>query len=111
MPLAVLLRCEDLEQTRAYYRDRLGFAVSDAAEGTLTAVLQDCRLVFTRADLWGSAPQCSGTVYLQIAEVDRYFEQVRDKVHIAWPLQDMPYGSREFGVRDCNGYWLGFARG
>jgi len=28
----------------------------------------------------------------------------------AWQLQDMPYGSREFGVRDCNGCHLAFAQ-
>ncbi len=110
MSLTLLLRCQDLEQTRTYYCDTLGFEVSDSAQGTLTVCLQDCSIVFTPEDLWRAPVQCSGTIYLGIADVQAYFQQVHDKAEIAWPLQDMPYGSREFGVRDCNGYWLGFAQ-
>lgn len=33
MPLAALLRCNDLELTGEHYRDALGFAVSETAEG------------------------------------------------------------------------------
>lgn len=110
MPISVLLRCTDLEATRVYYRDTLGFAVSDSEESTLTVQLEDCRLVFTRDDLWGSVVACSGTFYCAISQVDRYFESIKDKASIAWPLQDMPYGAREFGIRDCNGYYLAFTQ-
>jgi len=27
-----------------------------------------------------------------------------------WPIEDMSYGTREFGIEDCNGYILAFAR-
>ncbi|MDN6858994.1 bleomycin resistance family protein [Pseudomonas sp. CAN2814] len=110
MPLTLLLRCHDLDLTREHYRDTLGFSVSDSAEGTLTVQLQDCRLLFTAHDLWSAAVGSSGTLYFQIVDVEGYFEQVKDHAQIAWPLQDMPYGSREFGVRDCNGYHLAFAQ-
>ncbi|NUT77793.1 bleomycin resistance family protein [Pseudomonas sp. C1C7] len=110
MALTLLLRCSDLDGTRRYYRDTLGFTVFDSAQSTLTVVLEDCRITFTQQDLWGTAMACSGTIYCAISEVDRYYDSVKDKVEIAWPLQDMPYGSREFGVRDCNGYYLAFAQ-
>ncbi|MCJ1882741.1 VOC family protein [Pseudomonas nitroreducens] len=110
MPLTLLLRCHDLDLTREHYRDVLGFAVTDSAEGTLTVQLEDCRLLFTAQDLWGSEAGCSGTLYLQLADIQRYYDAVKEQAQIAWPLQDMPYGSREFGVRDCNGYHLAFAQ-
>ncbi|MDF0729312.1 bleomycin resistance family protein [Pseudomonas entomophila] len=109
MPLTVLLRCHDLEETRTCYRD-LGFSVSDSVQGTVTARLQDCNLVFTQEDLWPQPVGCSGTFYLVLADVDAYHATVKDHADIAWPLQDMPYGSREFGLRDCNGYLLAFAQ-
>ncbi|MGE7991639.1 VOC family protein [Pseudomonas sp. NPDC089554] len=108
MPLSALLRCRDLQQTRAWY-EALGFNVSDSAQATLTVSLQGSQLVFTKDDLWGSEPGCSGTFYLSITDLDRYHEQVKGRTTLAWPLQDMPYGSREFGVRDCNGYYLAFS--
>ena len=41
-------------------------------------------------------------------DVDALFEAVRRQVRVEWPLQAMAYGTREFGIRDCNGYWLAF---
>ncbi|MDM0115129.1 bleomycin resistance family protein [Variovorax sp. J22R133] len=110
MPLTLLLRCDDLEATRAHYRDVLGFTTSDPAQGILTVAKEDCTLIFTPDDLWKSPPVFSGTVYFAIADVDGYFDAVKNKATIAWPLQDMDYGTREFGVRDCNGYHLAFRR-
>lgn len=40
MPLTLLLRCNDLDSTRQFYRDTLGFTVVDSAQATLTVVLR-----------------------------------------------------------------------
>lgn len=64
MSLSMLLRCNDLDQTRDCYRNMLHFTATDTAESTLTA-----------------------------------------------QLQGMPYGSRKFGIEDCNGYYLAFSQG
>ncbi|MDQ8020941.1 MAG: hypothetical protein REI94_03825 [Moraxellaceae bacterium] len=108
MSLTILLRCHDVEATRAFYQSKLGFEVLDTAEGTLTAVLHGGVLLFTPADLWGAAPVFTGTIYFAVPAVDDYYATLKDSVSIAWPLQDMSYGSREFGIRDCNGYFLAF---
>lgn len=110
MPLTMLLRCDDLIITGNYYRDTLGFTVTDSPEATLTVQLEDCRLTFTQQDLWGSPQSCPATIYFAISQVDQYYQAVKDRVAIAWPLQDMSYGSREFGIRDCNGYHLAFTQ-
>lgn len=108
MSLTSLLRCHDLEATRRFYQSVLGFSIRDTAQGTLTVEYQGGVLIFTTGDLWGQAPGCSGTFYFTVSDVDAYFAQVQHQVTLAWPLQDMPYGSREFGIRDCNGYHLAF---
>ncbi|WP_256575731.1 MULTISPECIES: glyoxalase/bleomycin resistance/extradiol dioxygenase family protein [unclassified Pseudomonas] len=110
MPLTALLYCNDLAETERHYRDVLGFTVAGSAESTLTVRLGDCSLVFTQENPWGGPAACSATFYLVIEQVDRYYDAVKERATIAWPLQDMPYGSREFGVRDCNGYHLGFSQ-
>ncbi len=110
MALSMLLRCNSLEQTRQYYTDVLGFAARATAEHTLTVELEDAGLIFTEQDLWHSAPACSGTLYFTVADVDAYFAAIKDKASLCWPLQDMPYGTREFAVTDCNGYLLAFQR-
>ena len=52
----------------------------------------------------------SGTDYFFINVVKTYLGLVRDRTAVHWPLQDMSYGTREFGIRDCNGYYLAFAQ-
>ncbi|MCW4455644.1 hypothetical protein OK348_12700 [Flavobacterium sp. MXW15] len=108
MPLTLLLRCRDLEQTRRFYRAVLGFNVRDTAEATLTVELHGGVLVFTPSDLWQRPPGVSGTLYFTVPDVDGYFASLKDRVAVVWPVRDMPYGSREFGIEDCNGYCLAF---
>lgn len=108
MPLTLLLHCRDLEETREFYQSALGFNVFDSAEETLTAEKQGGRLIFTRKDLWEGSSGFSGTICFTITDADSYFASVQGKVAVAWPIQDMSYGSREFGIKDCNGYHLAF---
>lgn len=107
MSLTLLLRCRSLAETRAYYRDVLSFAVADTAGRTLTAEKEGGKLIFVDKDFSGT-PAISATIYFTVADADAYFAEIKDKVDIAWPLQNMPYGSREFGITDCNGYCLSF---
>lgn len=108
MSVTLLLRCNHIEETRVFYTSVLGFAVSDSAGGTLTAEKYGGKLVFTAQDLWRSGPACSGTIYFTVPDVQACYSAIQGKVSLAWPLQDMPYGSREFGITDCNGYTLAF---
>ncbi|MBD9390986.1 VOC family protein [Acidovorax sp. ACV01] len=108
MSLSILLRCFDIEQTRNFYESVLGFSTASTAGSTITVSKNRARLIFTDRDLWRTNPIISGTIYLTVADVDWYFFAIKDKTSIAWPLQDMPYGSREFSVADCNGYLLAF---
>lgn len=48
------------------------------------------------------------TIYLTVPDADGFFASIKDTTSVTWPIQDMPYGSREFGIRDCNGYYLAF---
>ncbi|RJF95341.1 VOC family protein [Noviherbaspirillum saxi] len=107
MSLTLLLRCNDIEETREFYETVLGFNVSETA-GTLTAERSRAKLVFTQQDLWRSLPVCSGTIYFTVSDADSYFASLQDRVSVAWPAQDRPHGSREFGINDCNGYYLAF---
>jgi predicted enzyme related to lactoylglutathione lyase len=105
--LTLLLRCSNLEETRTFYQSVLDFNVTDAA-GTITVEKHGGKLIFTTQDLWENQPAFSGTIYFTVPDADGFFCSVKDKVNVAWPIQDMPYGSREFGIKDCNGYYLAF---
>jgi uncharacterized glyoxalase superfamily protein PhnB len=106
--LSLLLRCEHLAKTREYYRDILHFDVIDGSALSLSVVKFNALIIFTELDLWQQDFQMSGTVYIRVPDVDQYFSEVKDGAELAWTLQDTRYGTREFAVRDCNGYCLAF---
>lgn len=108
MSLTLLLRCRDLEETREFYHAVLGFHAVESAESTLTVEKEGGKLIFTTQDLWHAEPELSGTIYFSVADAEGFYAAIKDKTTIAWPMQDMPYGTREFGLRDCNGYFLAF---
>ncbi len=107
MPLILLLRCNDIGETRRFYQSALGFNVVGGTEG-LTVEKNGGKLIFTEENLWHRQPALSGTIYFTVPDADEYFASIKDSVAVAWPIQDMPYSSREFGIRDCNGYYLAF---
>ena len=110
MVMNILLKCRNIEETRNFYSTILDFAVGDSAEGTVSAELAGGTLIFSTGENLGTAPVMSGTIYFFVSDVDGYYESVYSRVEIAWPLQEMSYGLREFGIKDCNGYYLAFAQ-
>ena len=110
MAMNLLLKCNDIEQTKNFYSTALQFNVSDTAEGTCTVQKAGGTIIFSTGDNLGTTPTMSGTIYFFAPRIDEYFNSVKDHVDIQWPLQDMSYGTREFGMKDCNGYYLAFAQ-
>lgn len=110
MPINVLLKCHDIETTKSFYRDILDFEVCDWEDGTSTARKEDCTIIFTSEDLWPGHPKCTGTIYFFISDVEAYYQSVKDKAIVLWPLQDMLHGTREFGVKDYDEYTIAFAQ-
>lgn len=110
MPINLLLKCHDLETTKAFYREILNFEVFDSEQVTCTVKKDDCTIVFSAEELWAGNPKCTGTIYMFINDVDAYYESIKDKAIVLWPLQDKPHGTREFGVKDYDEYHLAFAQ-
>lgn len=110
MSIALLLHCRSLEESRYFYQENLGFRIEEVNSDTISAQLDDVDIMLTRLNLWQMPAQMSGTVYISVADVDERFARYKDKAEVVWPLQDMPYGTREFAIRDCNTYILAFVQ-
>ena len=111
MTLKLLIKCYSIQETKAFYTGILGFNVSDSAQETCTVEKNGGTLLFTEKNLWHQPPKCTGTIYFFLPDVDSYYESVKESAIIRWPPEDMPYGTREFGLKDCNDYTLAFANG
>ena len=60
----------------------------------------------------GVAGEMGGTIpalYFNVGGVREFFEQIKEKVDVVWPLERMDCGQTEFGVRDLDGRTLAFA--
>lgn len=131
--LTVNMIVQDVLTTAHYYRDVLGFefvlGVADGSESPVFelkeqplgfAIIKDggvelmlSSTTSVEVDLPDYTP-CDGgdsvTLYIDVDDVEKLHDQIKDKVTIAKHLETTFYGAREFHIRDCNGYLLGFAQ-
>ena len=105
----------DMRRTLEFYVDQLGFTQTGywpiESDPIRTEVRRDgVAIVFVSESLrdLGEVPTFSGALYLFPESVDRLADELRDKVPFEWGPEVTDYGTREFAIRDPNGYLLAF---
>ena len=103
-----VLAVPNLTRSADFYRDVLGFEIRDLAPGWLMFVKDACRIMA------GECPDAlpprelgdhSYFAYLVVDDVDAYHARVRSHaVELIKPLNDEPWGMREFGLRTADGH-------
>jgi uncharacterized glyoxalase superfamily protein PhnB len=109
-----VLRVAELQRAVDWYTDILGFQIAWRAPDDGGG--ENCMLSSGPVDLLlstgshlGDEPRFTGTLYFHVDGVDEFYERVKDRAGIVWPLETQVYGLREFGIRDRDGYTLAFA--
>ncbi len=108
-----VLAVPDLESSMAFYRDALGFEIHEIGDpGWRMYVRDQCRI------LAGECPEAihpsdlgdhSYFAYLAIDDAASYFERVQAYgAEILKPLQDEPWGMREFAICTSDGHRIMF---
>ena len=112
--IVAVLKVADLAKSLEFYTSILGFTVAWRAandgggENAMLHAGETDVLISTGAHL-GDAPHFTGTLYFHMDGVEEFYQRVKDRVDIVWPLETQEYGLREFGVHDSDGYTLAFA--
>ncbi len=122
-PVLILIS-EDIQRAIAYYRDTLRFELAGAMpEDEPTWCLMkrdDTRIMFLGSHEHGDEDELEGddhehvhapavsSLYFYPDDIDALWDELRDRVEVEHPLEDMDYGMREFTIRDPNGYALNF---
>lgn len=113
---------DDVVATATYYRDTLGFEFTQfwGEPPCFTIVRRNGAAImlkqFEQAGLMrpNSVVDPEGEAwdaYVWIDDADAlYAEFGRKGVTVVLPICDQEYGCREFTIRDCNGYTLGFGQ-
>ena len=116
--IAPQLVVEDVVKTAEYYRDKLGFSIIDyfLDPPVYAMVHRDgFQIHFGKADAGqftnnASFRKISTDFIIWIPEIDLYYEEVKARgADIAEDIVQRVYGSREFRIRDCNGYLITIA--
>lgn len=113
---------QDVERSTAFYRDVLGFQVTqtvpDQAPFVFVMLDRDGVQVFLNAvqaaveDFPDAATWPSGgtnTMFFVVTDVDGLHAQVVPHTAVVMPLKTQFYGMREFAVRDPDGHLITFA--
>jgi uncharacterized glyoxalase superfamily protein PhnB len=109
-----VLKVADLERAVDFYTGVLSFTVcwraanDGGGENCMLQAGSTDVLLSTGTHLGGKA-QFTGTFYFHMDGVKDFFDRIKSKVEIVWPLEKMDYGQTEFGIHDLDGYTLAFA--
>jgi uncharacterized glyoxalase superfamily protein PhnB len=109
-----VLKVTDLSRSIAWYVDVLGFSAqgrsTDDGGGEHCFVQAgETEILLSTGSHLGGSPSFTGTLYFRVEGVDELFERIQSRAEIVWPLERQEYGTREFGIRDPDGYVLAFA--
>ena len=117
--LTPMLKAENLEETISFYTQTLGFTVESVMDDDngkpnwVSLKWGSAGLMFFSIDAvddMSTRPTMTGVLYFNPNDVAGLWEELRGKTQVEWELQTMPYGMREFAIRDCNGYILTFGQ-
>ena len=117
--LMAMIYVDSVEQAREYYVDKLGFTHmmgmlgKDGQMDFCTVTLGGARIMLMRAveGLTGTnltSQKRPVELYLEVENIDGYFEQVKKNVKATTPLTDQWWGDRTFTIQDPFGYQVWF---
>lgn len=114
LALRPILWVNDVRATIDWYVNTLGFTETAYREDLQWGeVTKDCVVfMFSKPNEHVSynGPQFSGSLYINIGEVDILWEKLKDSPHVYYGLENFEYEMREFAIKDCNGYILQFGQ-
>lgn len=110
--VSIALTTPDISRSVTFYVRQLGFACALQLKRFARVKLgkADIMLALPRENEAWAGPLFTGSIYLGVDNVDAIWERLKDHVRIAYPIETMGYGVREFGILDDNGYQLSFAQ-
>ncbi|MDT3380608.1 VOC family protein [Labrys neptuniae] len=110
--VSIALSTEDIQRSVKFYVEQLGFTCTLQLESFARVRLgaADILLAHPNTHLPWQGPKFTGSIYLDVDNVDELWESLKTRAPIAYPIETMEYGVREFGLLDDNGYQLSFAQ-
>jgi uncharacterized glyoxalase superfamily protein PhnB len=112
LKLTPVLRTKELAASTSFYVAVLGFKCLAQSEEWVALERDDVEIMLAlpNAHVPFERPQFTGSIYFQTDEVDAWWERLKSKGKVVYPIENFSYGMREFAVEDINGYCLQFGQ-
>lgn len=111
--LRPMLETHDFPATLKFYTETLGFRQTAYHEDIWANLERDgAKIMFSAPNEHRNMSQAimSGSLYIRTNNVNAVWQELKDKVKVCYPIENFPYGMREFGIYDNNGYLLQFGQ-
>lgn len=113
-PIVPMIWTRELEATVSFYCEILGFHLGNYSEewGWAAISKDECEIMIARPNESTpfERPYFSGTFYIKTDDVETLWHQIKDKVKVAYDMEDFDWGMREFAIYDNNSYMLQFGQ-
>ena len=107
-----MLYTREIKETVDFYVQTLGFSSNAYEPGWSWASLQldsaEIMLAIPPKEVPFEKPLFTGSFYFNVDNADEWYERLKEKAAIYYPIEDFEYSMREFAIKDCNGYILQF---
>ena len=123
MHLTPILWTMNLEETKAFYVDLLGFSSKSNFPRFISVIRNNAELMFIVPEIEPeeckdpndkrnhmTEPMLTGSIYIFVDEVDELWERLKDKVRIKTNIADRQYLMRDFSIYDNNNYEIVFGK-
>lgn len=115
--LIPMLESDDMKATVDFYTKTLGFDMYDKAENErgiywCSLYRDDAEIMFTDRNAHSKEQKATfnGVLYFYPDNVNKLWEELKDKVRVEWEPQDFGYGMYDFAIRDNNDFILAFGQ-
>ena len=111
--LSPMLWTDDLKASLDFYTNVIGFECDayDESWGWASLHKDQVQLMLAKPNAHDAnyrQPEFTGSFYIYTDEVDVYWQKLKDKCRIVYPIENFEYNMREFCILDNNGYRLQF---
>lgn len=112
--LTPILWTEQVAETISFYTGTLGFTCGNTSpENDWAALTRDTVEIMVSKPNAHDAfdmPRFTGSLYIRTDDVEAIWKSLQDKVRVVYAPETFPWGMREFGIYDNNGYILQFGQ-
>jgi catechol 2,3-dioxygenase-like lactoylglutathione lyase family enzyme len=107
-----MIHVPDVRATIDWYRS-IGFELvaTNEDEGQIDWALMsfgDGQVMFNAGGATSPALRREVDRYVDTDDIRALYDEIKDRVDVREPVHDTFYGTREFIVRDVNGFWVTF---